>query len=263
MRRAKKSEPAVTQSSLAKGLLVLREVGRLAGNDGAKLAEIARSTGLNKATAHRMLTELRRAGLIEHLSPAATYRLGQSVLALAAEYHASLNLRESALRLLRPLSAATGLTAHLAIRDHDEVVYIEKVESTSNVRIASGVGWRGRLHSTALGKAMLAQGGSDLMDLAIRAGLTQLTARTIVAQSALEIEIELTRNRGFAVDDLENQDDVRCIGAAVCDQNGEPIAAISISGTTSQLPKKRIGSVGVLVRDTARQLSEQLGYRVD
>jgi len=261
MHMVKNSEPAVNQSSLAKGLMVLREVGRLAGNDGARLAEIARSTGLNKATAHRLLTELRRAGLVEHISPAATYRLGQSVLALAAEYHSSLNLRESALRMLRPLSAATGLTAHLAIRDHDEVVYIEKVESTSNVRIASGVGWRGRLHSTALGKAMLAHGGSNLMDLAIHAGLTKITSRTIVTRSALEKELELTRDRGFAVDDLENQDDVRCIGAAVCDQNGEPIAAISISGTTSQLPKKRIASVGALVRDSARQLSELLGYR--
>ena len=258
---ANESETEVRTSSLGKGLLVLREVGRLAGSDGVRLADIARSTGLNKATAHRLLAELRRAGLVEHLLPAATYRLGQSVLALAAEYHASLNLRESALRVLRPLSAATGLTAHLAIRDHDEVVYIEKVESSSNVRIASGVGWRGSLHSTALGKVLLAYGGEDLMELAIRAGLARRTRRTIVTRSALENEMRITRDRGFAVDDLENQDDVRCIGAAVFDQNSEPIAAISISGTTSQLPKKRVLSVGALVRDAARQLSEQLGYR--
>lgn len=247
-------------TSLGKAILLLREVGRLSKGNSVKLGELVDVTGIHKATAHRLLAELRSYGLIEQLPANNTYRLGQLVLALAAAYHASLDLRERALETLRVLADETVLTAHLAVRDGDEVVYIEKVETSSNVRIASGIGWRGKLHCTSLGKALLAYGGPELIALAVKSELSRQTPRTIVSRSALEAELALTRERGYALDDCENQPEVRCIGAPVFDRNGQTIGAISVSGTTLQLPKRNVPEIGEIVRSRARSLSQELGY---
>ena len=257
------SLPSSKKTSIGKAMILLRNLGKLSSSGGVKLGDLAHSTGFNKATTHRLLGELRKYGLVEQQSINGTYGLGKMILVLNAQYHAGLDLRERALPVLKSLAEKTGLTAHLAVRDGDEIVYIEKIETTHNIRVASGIGWRGKLHCTSLGKSLLAYGGMELLNITLNNGLEKRTPNTIISSAKLEIELKLIRQLGYAVDDSENQEEVRCIAAPIFDRNGKPIAAISVSGTTSQLPKKNDVTIGELIKRHTLNLSKEMGYTVE
>jgi IclR family acetate operon transcriptional repressor len=249
------------QTSIAKALILLRELAKLSTSGEVKLGNLARASGFNKATTHRLLRELRAFELVEQQPVTGTYSLGKMILVLNAEYEAGLDLRKRALPVLESLTKETDLTAHLAVRDGDEVVYIEKVETTHNIRIASGIGWRGKLHCTSLGKALIAFGEEELLQLTLQKRLEKRTPNTIVSPAWLKKELITIRQLGYAVDDSENQLEVRCVAAPIFDRYSKPIAAISVSGTISQLPKKNVAAVGGLVKRHALNLSEEMGYK--
>jgi len=250
-------------TSIAKALTLLRQLGKLSAAGDVKLSELSGATGFNKATVHRMLSELKKCGLVEQNPASGAYNLGHAILVLSAEYHAGMDLRARSLPVLQSLTQETGLTAHLAVRDGNEVVYIEKVETTHNIRVASGIGWRGGLHCTSLGKALLAFDKGELLQVILDAGLQRKTKATIVSANRLKKELDTVRQLGYSVDDEENQEGVRCVAAPIIDRNLVPIAAISVSGTTAQLPLQEVPKVGELVKKLTLELNALLGYSKD
>jgi DNA-binding IclR family transcriptional regulator len=248
------------QTSVGKALSLLTEVGALSSSREAVLSELARRTGISKATTHRLLAELKVHGFVEQNAESSTYKLSRMVLVLGAQYQQGIDLRRQALPVLEALANQTKLTSHLAIQDGNEVIYIEKVETFHNVRIASGIGWRRKLHCTSLGKAILAFSGDELINSILDGDLDEFTKNTITEREKLVAELKSVRRHGFAIDDTENQDEIRCVAAPVFDRNSRVVAAISVSATTSQLSNESLARVGETVKGYALKLSEELGH---
>jgi DNA-binding IclR family transcriptional regulator len=248
------------QTSVGKALQLLEVLGRLSGTRDIRLADIVRETGLQKPTAHRLLSELKAREFVEQDRDSGRYRLGRKLMLLSAQLYAGTDLRERARPQLRALAEATGMTAHLAVRDGGEVVYIDKIDGRFAVQLRSAIGWRGPLHGTALGKAMLAFGRADMADALWRKPLERLTPQTLVDRAELERELAETRRRGYAVDDREHEPEVRCVAAPVFDHLDEVAGAISVAGTLTQLTRAMLPEIGQLVREHADRISRSLGH---
>jgi IclR family acetate operon transcriptional repressor len=226
-------------------------------------SEIGRRLGMPRSTAYRLLTTLAIGGYVVSDSDGfgKRYRLGFKILELASRLLDGMELRRQALPFLRELRDATEETVHLVVADGAQVTYIEKVDSLKTVRMHSAVGRQGYMHSTAVGKAILAYSNGDPTKTLEQQGLPALTPKTITSKNALLEELEVVREQGYAVDDGENEDGIRCVGAPVFDHQGEVIAALSVSGPSFRFSLERVRELSGVVKGAALQVSRQLGYR--
>jgi DNA-binding IclR family transcriptional regulator len=135
------------------------------------------------------------------------------------------------------------------------------VECSQAVRMHSAIGRRASAHSTAVGKAMLAfMSQKEVENIIEEHGLPVCTPNTITDKEALLRELERVRQQGYAVDDIENEDGIRCVGAPIFDHQGKPVAALSVSGPAFRLSMERVKELTGAVTSTALEISRQLGY---
>jgi len=234
----------------------------LSEKSGVTLAELAERLNLHKSTVHRLLMVLESYRLVERNTANGKYRLGLKLFELGSKAVEHIDLRESARPYLERLVFETGEGAHLCILDHGEVLYLEKVESSRTVRIPSSIGRRNPAHCTAVGKVLLAHLPEDqLDDLIKKHGLKAYTQKTIVTPSELKRHLQLVRQRGYAVDDEEIEEGLKCISAPVCDYSGKVIASVSIAGPAFRMADDKIPTLAQIVVATAGRLSSQLGYQ--
>jgi DNA-binding IclR family transcriptional regulator len=199
------------------------------------MPDLVRASGYPRATVYRIVAALLQQGLIaETASPVAggsvRYALGPRLLSLASRAWSQLDLRAALADDLQALRDETGETVHLAVPAGREMIYIDKLESQGPVRMASRVGGRLALHCTAAGKAYLAALPTDEAQALI--GSLALTGRmphTITEPAALRDELTRIRQRGYAVDDEENERGIVCYGVAIAVQGGQPLACVSVS----------------------------------
>jgi DNA-binding IclR family transcriptional regulator len=210
--------------------------------EGLTLAEASRVSGLPKPTAHRVLGPLVQARILR-IDGAGVYRLGMQCLVLGTAFLESLDLREEARDVLAELVERTGETCHLGVLDGARIVYIEKVESSHAVRMFSKVGLTNPVHSTGLGKAMAAFSDERVIEEVIAAGLPRRTPRTTTDPEAFRAELESIRRRGYAVDNVENEDGIRCVAAPVRDHTGTVVAGISVAGPQYRLTLDRVSEL--------------------
>lgn len=227
----------------------------------AGVSELARATGLHKATVHRLIRTLRQLGLVELAPDGTRYRLGLRLLELGGRVLARLDLRDAARPYLTELRERTRLTVHMAILDGAEVVYIDKLDSPANLRMASFVGTRNPAYCTALGKAILAALPDEELEAVLaRTQFLPRTPNTITTPTALRQELAVTRARGYAIDNVENEEGIRCVGAPVYGHTGRVVASISVSGPIFSVTMAGIDELGRLVADIGQQISRALGY---
>jgi DNA-binding IclR family transcriptional regulator len=225
------------------------------------LAQISEKLKLHKSTAHRLTMVLERYKLIEKNSISGRYRLGLKLFELGTKAVSQLDLRERARPFLERVVLETGETVHLCIMDDTEVVYLDKVEPARSVRMASSVGRRNPAYCTAVGKAMMAHLSDAEVEAIVRKqGLKPLTGNTISTLYELKAELGKIRKRGYAIDDEENEEGVRCVGCVVQDHVGEPVAAISISGPAFRVTKEKVEHLAKPVVAAAGSLSHTLGF---
>jgi DNA-binding IclR family transcriptional regulator len=248
-------------SVLARGLRILDTLADQSTLRGASLTELAQTVGLNKATAFRLLNTLRAYGYVDKDPDTERYRLGLTILHLSAVLLQNLDLRIQAAPILADLVQRTNETVHLGVLDQGSVVYIDKVECSSSVRMHSRVGMQMPACSTALGKAILAHLPAHPLDQVLNAGLVRRTPNTITDEQSMRAHLEITRARGYAVDDCENEDGIRCVAAPVFDHAGRVIGAISTAGPAGRLTVERTLQLGPVVKEAARQISQRMGSR--
>jgi len=228
------------------------------------LAEISDKLGLHKSTAHRLMMVLDRHKLIERNSVNGRYRLGLKLFELGTRAVSQLDLRERARPFLEKLVLEASETVHLCILDDSEVVYLDKVEPARSVRMATSVGRRNPAHCTAVGKAIMAyQSEAQVEEIVRKQGLRAMTANTITSFAELKKELNAVRERGYAVDNEEIEEGVRCVGCVVRNFSGEPLAAISISAPSFRLTKEKVKDVARSVVEVASALSAELGFKND
>ncbi|HEX2034409.1 MAG TPA: IclR family transcriptional regulator [Chloroflexota bacterium] len=234
----------------------------LAAHEVLSLTELSKRAGVHKVTAFRILTNFEERGYVEREPATGHYRLGFRLMELGMRVTERLDLRTVARPILTALRAEVGETVNLAVPGSNGIVYIDILQSTYELRMAARVGAQDDYHATALGKAMIAfWPASGVAQLLRRGRLRAKTARTITTAKALQRELELTRERGYSVDDEENEVGARCIGAPVFDQSGAVVAAISVAGPVSRLAAETLPALAERVLQAGRQISHRLGYR--
>jgi DNA-binding IclR family transcriptional regulator len=224
---------------------------------GASLAELSRATGLHKSTAWRLLATLAAAGLVRQAPPDDRYLLGAALPALGDAARAHLVDGPLVHAVLTWLREQTGETVHLGIPDRFELVYLDKVESGQSLQVASRIGARTPLYCTGLGKAYLAHVPAHVLaDFLSTVALEPKTPNTIVDPDRLRADLEAIRRRGWSVDDIENELGVRCVGAAVLDETGTPVAGVSVTAPATRLTKEKLPAVAALVVEAARRVGK-------
>jgi IclR family acetate operon transcriptional repressor len=223
------------------------------------VTELAGRLGLHKSTVHRFMVNLEAAGLVER-TRSARYRLGLRIFELGGLVMQRMNLWDEALPFLEGLVRDTGETGHLAVLDGGEAIYIERVEARRALRIPSAVGRGYPAHATNLGKVLLADLAADrLRELVGDGPLGAFTPHTITDPTELEAELERIRAQGFAVDNEEYDEGLRCIGAPIYDHSGRAVAALGIGGPVTRITPERVDELAELVMAAARGLSRRLG----
>ena len=224
------------------------------------VTELADRLGLHKSTVHRFMVNLDAAGLVERNARTGRYRLGLHVFELGALVMQQMNLWDEALPFLEGLVHDTGETGHLAVLDGGEAIYIERVEARRALRVPSAIGRGYPAHATNLGKVLLADLSRERVEAIIaERGLAAYTPQTITDPAELEADLELIRRRGYAVDNEEYDEGLRCIGAPVRDHSGHVVAALGIGGPVTRITPERVEELGGLVMTAARGLSRRLG----
>jgi len=225
------------------------------------LSQIAERMRLHKSTVHRLALTLEKAGFLRRSPTTGAYSLGLKLLELGAVVLNSLELRTQARPHLERLRRDTGYTVHLGILDAGEVVYIDKIEGDTPVRIYSQVGRRAPAHCTGLGKALLAfQPAATVREVAATRGLRRYTPETIISVSELLSELERVRERGYAVDMAEHEPLVHCVSAPIRDHNSEVIAAVSITLIAPSLSAAEVERYASAVVATALAISADMGW---
>jgi IclR family transcriptional regulator, KDG regulon repressor len=234
----------------------------LAGaRNGLGVSVVSRKIHAPKSSTHTILLTLERSGFLEYDARSEQYSLGPKFFALGYLLPSKTDAREQARPYLADLVENTGLTAHLAILDGNQIVYVEKIDSPGLVKMNTWVGRRIDAHCTALGKVLLAHSPADRFNELFKSkALVQRTARTIGSRETLMREMHKIRARGFAVDDEECGIGVRCVSSPIFDREGKAIAAIGVAGTTAQISRPTLETLGRLARDAAGKISRNLGF---
>jgi len=230
--------------------------------DGLSNAEISRKLAIPKSSASYILRTLETQGYLNRDGESGKYRVGLKILSLSRGALSGIDVREVALPIMRHLVEKTNLTCHLAILDGPEAVYIEKVEPTGFLRVDTWVGRRMRVHATSVGKALVAHIPQERLEKIIaERGMEKRTVKTITTLPKLLKDLEKVRVQGYAVDDEENNIGARCLGAPVFNQQGVIEASVGLSGTTNQVNSQTMPRIVEALKDAARHISMQLGYR--
>jgi DNA-binding IclR family transcriptional regulator len=213
---------------LEKGLKLLEELAQSA--EGKSAVELAELLGIHKTSVYRYLNTLLEMGYIRTDGNGA-YHLGNKILELGSHMLRRMPLREVAHPFLVKLSAETQKTVHLCVLDGAEVVYLDKVESQRSLPIISRIGSRAPAYCTGVGKALLSTLPTDqVLELLKRTPLVKRTENTITDPMKLLDELKLTRERGYAIDDGEHEEGIKCFAAIIKGYGGETVGAISITG---------------------------------
>jgi DNA-binding IclR family transcriptional regulator len=224
------------------------------------VADVSRALGLKRATTHRLLASLHRRGILAQDAVSRRYRLGMKLWELGSLATSQVDWLERVKPHLQQLAIDSGETAHLAILNDGQVLYVDTVESVRSLRMPSQVGGRLPVHCSGVGKALVAYLPEEAVrGIFRRRGLPRMTAHTITDARTLERQLATVRKLGYAIDDEEMDEGLTCIAAPVRDHTSHVMAAVSIAGPTSRLsPDVRAERAGQVVQ-AANDASVALG----
>lgn len=234
---------------------------RIAAQNGAlTVDQVVAATRLPKTTVFRVLATLATRRLVERDEQTQTYRLGMLALVIGARAMGDLDLRRSARPHLERLAAETGETVHLSILSDDKALCIDKLDTSRSMRMASFVGFLDPLHCSGVGKALLAfQDEPVRQQLMTRMQFEAHTPHTITDPERLAAQVAEIRIRGYAIDDEEIEQGLRCVAAPIRDHSGAVTAAVSISGPTTRVTDANLADLVKAVQGCARAISRDLG----
>ncbi|WP_159952009.1 DNA-binding transcriptional regulator KdgR [Rhizobium sp. 18065] len=251
--------------NVAAVLKVFAVVEALVEDKRVSLADLAQRAMTSKTTAHRLLQTMVELGYVEQDPETEKYGLTLKLFSLGAR---SLTEQADLLRVADPamgkLSRATGESINLGILDErdQKVVYIHKYDSAFSLSMKSTLGLRNPLHSTSLGKALLAWRDEDEIRERIgRMDMVKLAPRTITEPDALFEQLRLTRSRGYSEEVEESEAGVRCMAAPIFNYMGKPIAAVSIAFPLFRFDEARKPDYIDLLTTAGMTASQALGYQ--
>lgn len=237
-----------------RALKVLEALG--AANAPLSVNDVATSIGADRSTAYRMLMTLLDAGYVTRHSTS-SYQLGYKLLSLASSLLREGEDAERILECLKRLAEETGEGAHYCVLDREATVLVHKVKGAQLVSVDFKLGDRSPLHCTSIGKALLAYQDIRVVEAVIARGLPKVASKTITDPDAFRAELQAVRRQGYAFDDLEFHDDMRCLAVPIFQEGGIVTAGISMSGPRSRFTLARLEELKDKALAAARQLSKR------
>lgn len=229
------------------------------GGNGITIKEVSQKIELHPSTIYRYLNTFLSYGYVSRASDGG-YKPGIKLVELGNYVLNGFDLREIAHSYLVKLVDELNQTAHLAIREGNEALYIDKVEGPKTLQMRSRVGMRIPLYCTALGKVFLAYSSEEDIDRYLKeVELIPRTQNTIVSSDRLKEELLGIRKRGYALDNQENEEGIICVGAPIIDFSGKVVAALSVSGFFKDFSPDKIPEISSSLQKIASSISQDLG----
>ena len=259
--RMPKSE-ATNVKSLARALGLLD----ILGENGAEcsLRDIARASHLPPSTAHRLLASLRRRGFVAQNKITSNYTLGENLILLGRKAEKQRDVRNLARPFLEQLAGETNETVNLTTLAGNNIVQLDHVDSPNILKVTWDAGKQFPVYASASGKVFLAHLPQDEREKIFKSiRLQPFTRRTIVDAKRSRAELDLIHKRGYAIDDAEREEGVRCIAAPIFNARGRVVAAVSVSGPSLRLSLTKLEGLAHSVLATAATISASLGHRTE
>lgn len=252
-----KESSAGTLQALDRALGLLKA---LAGADGIGLSDLARAMDIPTATTHRILTTLEAHGFATLDEAHQTWHVGLEAYRTGAAFLKRSSLLEVGRPVMHRLMQESGETANIAVPDGPSVVFVGQVETQNPIRAFFAPGTRTSMHASGTGKAILAAMAPPALERVLaRMTLTDFTPQTLVTRDQLHADLEATRKRGWSFDGEERHIGMSCIGAAIHDRSGLPVAGISVSGPSARFAPERRASLGAIVAHAAGEITTLSG----
>ena len=254
VRRARGSNKSAT------ALRALRVLEILGGSRApVSVAEVAGGIGADRSTAYRMLMTLIDAGYVVRDATARNYQLSYRILALGKWLLSDDEQSELIIACLKDISDRTGETVHYSVLDRDAAALLFRAKGTQLVTVDFQIGDRAPLHCTSIGKLLLAFQDVRLVERVIERGLPKVARNTITDPQAFRAELQRIHVQGYSYDDLEFEDDMRCVAVPVFEKGGVVKGGISLSGPSSRYTPQKLDELKDIAVAAARRLSQQLG----
>lgn len=249
-----------TIQSLDRALMILRAVSDATG---LSLSELAQRTNQSAPTVYRVLTTLHSHGFAEVEEPGQLWHVGGGAFRVGSAFLRRTKVVERARQPMDRLMRATGETANLGIEHRDQVLFLAQVETYETIRAFFPPGTLGAMHVSGIGKALLAWLPlSRVAQIIQDHGLARFTPQSHTDLASLSADLAETRARGYALDDQERAEGMRCVAAPIFNAHGEPVAGLSISGPTFRMNLTDTPRMGALVRAAADEVTDATGGRI-
>jgi len=249
-------------SALVNGFKIINAV-ILSGNNGLSFARIVEASGVPKASAHRLLSELVGLAVLTIDSQTRHYHGGLLLAQIGASVTANYDLRSATRPLLQKLHEATGHVATLGILNNDCGIYIDKIESSNfGLRLHSEIGKSFPLHCTAMGKVLLCHSDTELIRRICNRKLDAYTTETIVDSKVLRQELKKVKDKGYAVDREEITRGFVCVAAPIFNFERKVVGAMSCTFPSYVLQERGIDKeIEAVCRSAQEASSGKVSFR--
>lgn len=232
----------------------------LAATPGRTLSDLAAEADLPVATVFRALATLQAHGMVESEDPGQFWHIGPGAFRIGSAFLRRTKAVERARGPMDQLMRDTGETANLGIESHDEVLFLAQVETTHAIRAFFPPGTLAPMHVSGIGKALLAWYPDEkVVGILARKGLDRFTSLSLSSEPSLRRDLSRTRERGFAIDDQERNEGMRCVAAPIFNAHGEAVAGLSISGPAFRMGLSEANRFGALVQAAADKVTLATG----
>lgn len=253
------SSPDYRIAVLDRSIDLLEAMAHAGGPVG--VTELSRAISSTKSATFRILATLEARGYVRRVPDSGKYQLGLNLVHLGQSALGRIDLRTIARPVLEDLHRRFNETVNLGVLSGGRIVYVDMVESQHGLRMAAQVGAHDNVHSTAIGKAILANLPEGQRESVLEGPLPALTEKTLTTKEDLLKDIERIQVSGFSRDRGENEHGASCFGAPIFDARGNVTAAISVSGPDTRLNGEMAEDVAVAVRIAAQDITERLAGR--
>lgn len=228
---------------------------------GLTLSDLAAATGLHVSTAHRLVNVLVDHGYALKDTATGKYRLTLRMFEIGSRVSGIWDLLSVAKPFLDELAALSHEAVHLVQRDDNTVAYLYKAEPFQQmVHMGSQVGLRNPMYCTGVGKSILSLlSPAEVESIWNSCDIVAFTPKTITSLPELKAQLEQARARGYAIDDEEHEEGVRCIAAAIRNWAGSPVAAISISAPVSRMDNSTMEKIRPHLLGAVNEISRMMG----
>lgn len=245
--------------SVDRALAILELIAR--SRRGYTMSDISRKLALPKSSIHLLVSTLEHKGYLQKNRLTGKHMFGTKLVSLSHAAFEKLGFRDEARPYLMKLMHRTGLTVHAAILDRTEAVIVDKMELPGMLRVATWVGRRLDLNCSGVGKTLLAYCSETETEVYFAGPpLARYNENTIVSAVRLRQDLKKARESGYVFEDEEGEIGFRCVGAPVFGDARSVIAAISVAGTTAQIPHQGVPELAHMLKSVAAEISAQMGY---